>query len=77
MRERTFQSKTEALLNQKYWIPDIRDKIQKVIRNCVPCIVIRDENHKCGGSVKQSKETVNNCFRDLYNFRSRRRIYVK
>jgi hypothetical protein len=49
MRERTFQSKTEALLNQKYWIPDIRDKIQKVIRNCVPCILDEKEQDRQEG----------------------------
>jgi transposase InsO family protein len=32
-------AKTEALLSQDYWMPNVRDGIQKVIRNCIPCIL--------------------------------------
>jgi hypothetical protein len=32
-REHFSIAKTEALLNKEYWIPNIRDKIQKVIGN--------------------------------------------
>jgi len=29
----------EMLLDKEYWMPNIRDKIQKVIGNYVPCIL--------------------------------------
>jgi len=43
MKEGTFQSQKQMLLNKKYWIPNIRDKIQKIIGNCVPCICLAGE----------------------------------
>jgi len=41
-REHFLIAKTEALLNKKYWISNIRNKIQKVIGNCIPCILKRN-----------------------------------
>lgn len=42
-------AKTEALLKRKYWIPHVKGKIQKVIRNCVPCILAEKKQGKQEG----------------------------
>jgi len=42
-------AKTEALLSKEYWIPYVRDKIQKIIRNCVPCILAEKKQGKQKG----------------------------
>jgi len=41
--------KTEALINKEYWIPNLRDKIQKVIKNCIPCILAERKQGKQEG----------------------------
>jgi hypothetical protein len=52
-------AKTEALLNQEYWIPNIRNKIQKVIKNCVPCILAEKKQGRQEGFLSPiSKEEV-------------------
>jgi len=42
-------TKTEALINKEYWIPNLRDKIPKVIKNCVPCILVERKQGKQEG----------------------------
>lgn len=32
-------SKTEALVKRNYWVSNLRPKVEKVVRNCVPCIL--------------------------------------
>lgn len=32
-------AKTEALVRASYWMPNLRSKIEKVIRNCLSCIL--------------------------------------
>jgi len=42
-------AKTEALLEKEYWMPNIRDKIQKVIENCIPCILTEKKQSRQEG----------------------------
>jgi len=32
-------AKTEALLRRDYWIPNVKTKIEKIIKNCIACIL--------------------------------------
>lgn len=32
-------AKTEAILNKEYWLPELRKKIEKIVRNCVDYIM--------------------------------------
>lgn len=41
--------KTEALLKKDYWIPDIKPKIEKIIKSCVPCILAERKQGKQEG----------------------------
>lgn len=34
-------AKTEALTRRDYWIPNLRTKVEGVLRNCVPCILAK------------------------------------
>lgn len=39
-------NKTEALVKRDYWIPNLRPKIEKIIRNCVTCILAERKHGK-------------------------------
>ena len=41
--------KTEALIKRNYWFPNMRDTIEKVIRNCVGCILTNRKTGKLDG----------------------------
>lgn len=38
--------KTEALLLKKYWIVRVRHHIEKIIKNCVVCILVERKQGK-------------------------------
>lgn len=38
--------KTEALVKRNYWIPNLRPKIERVVRNCVTCILAERKRGK-------------------------------
>lgn len=42
-------AKTEDLLKKDYWIPDARQKIERIIKNCVACILAERKQGKCEG----------------------------
>lgn len=42
-------AKTEALLRKDYWIPSVTAKIEKIIRNCVACILAEKKQGKREG----------------------------
>ncbi|XP_015514359.2 uncharacterized protein LOC107220321 [Neodiprion lecontei] len=42
-------AKTEAILVKDYWIPGLREKLEKIIRNCVDCIVAERKQGKQEG----------------------------
>lgn len=42
-------TKTEAILRSDYWIPNVKFKIEKVIRNCVACILAERKRGKQEG----------------------------
>lgn len=42
-------AKTEALLLRNYWMPKIKPKIEKVVRNCVACILAEKKQDKQEG----------------------------
>jgi len=41
--------KTETLLKRDYWFPNMRNKIEKVVRNCVTCILAEKRRGKLDG----------------------------
>jgi len=41
--------KTETLLKRDYWFPNMHDTIEKVVRNCVACILAEKKRGKLGG----------------------------
>jgi len=41
--------KTETLLKRNYWFPNMRSKIEKVVRNCVTCILAEKRRGKLDG----------------------------
>jgi ribonuclease HI len=42
-------AKTEALLRKNYWIPNVKAKIEKIIKNCVACILAEKKQGKQEG----------------------------
>ena len=42
-------NKTETLVRSEYWIPDLRSKTEKVIRNCISCILAERQRGKREG----------------------------
>jgi len=42
-------SKTEAILRNDYWIPNVKVKIEKILRNCVACILAEKKHGKQEG----------------------------
>lgn len=42
-------NKTETLVQNDYWIPGLRTKVEKVIRNCIPCILAERRQGKQEG----------------------------
>ncbi|KMQ94326.1 blastopia polyprotein [Lasius niger] len=42
-------NKTETLIQNDYWIPELRLKTEKVIRNCIPCILAERQQGKQQG----------------------------
>jgi len=54
-REHFSVAKTEALLSKEYWISHVRNKIQKIIRNCVPCILAEEKTRQTGRISKSAK----------------------
>jgi len=42
-------SKTEAILRNDYWIPNVKAKIEKILRNCVVCILTKKKHGKQEG----------------------------
>lgn len=42
-------AKTEALLRNDYWIPNVKTKIEKIIKNCVACILAEKKQGKQEG----------------------------
>jgi len=42
-------AKTEALLRRDYWIPNIKNKIEKIIKNCIACILAEKKQGKQEG----------------------------
>lgn len=39
-------NKTEALIKNDYWIPNLRSKIEKIIQNCVACVLAERKHGK-------------------------------
>lgn len=39
-------AKTEDLVKANYWIPDLRPKIEKIIKNCLSCILAERKQGK-------------------------------
>lgn len=39
-------NKIKALVRKDYWIPNLRSKIESIIRNCVPCILTERKHGK-------------------------------
>jgi len=42
-------AKTEALLRRDYWIPNVKTKIEKIIKNCIACILAEKKQGKQEG----------------------------
>lgn len=42
-------AKTEAILLKDYWMPNIKAKVKKVVRNCVACILAERKQGKQEG----------------------------
>lgn len=46
-------AKTEALLKQEYDIPNAKSKIEKIVRNCIACILAERKSGKQEGLLNQ------------------------
>lgn len=42
-------AKTEAIIRNDYWIPNVKPKIEKIIRNCVACILAEKKHGRQEG----------------------------
>lgn len=42
-------NKTETLIQNDYWIPELRAKMEKIIQNCIPCILAERRQGKQEG----------------------------
>jgi len=45
-------AKTEALLSQDYWMPNVGGRIRKIIGNCIPCILAERKQGKQEGFLR-------------------------
>lgn len=48
-------AKTEALLRREYFIPSARSKIEKIIQNCVTCILAEKKARQARGLFKYDR----------------------
>jgi len=51
-------AKTEALLLRDYFIPNAKPKIEKIIRNCVTCILAERKQGKQEGHLNMIEPTL-------------------
>lgn len=42
-------TKTQALLQRDYWIPNVKPKIEKIMKTCVTCILAERKSGKQEG----------------------------